>query len=59
MSIITEVSYLERIEGFVDENEDVGHFASLNLHFDCPDFTIKKFIACLTNLRYQELRNSL
>ena len=55
MSIITEISYIERIEGFVDENDDVGHFASLNLHFDCPDFAIKKFLVSPSNLNFQEL----
>ncbi len=44
---ITETSYLDRIEGFLEENEDVGHFATLNLNYGCPDFTIKKLASII------------
>jgi len=42
MSIITDISYIDRVEVFAEENDNVGHFAALNLNYNCSNFQIKK-----------------
>lgn len=43
MSVFTDNSYIGGLEAFSDENEDVGHFASLNLNYNCSEYAIKKY----------------
>lgn len=42
MSIITDISYIDRVEAFTEETDNVGHFAALNLNYNCSSFQIKK-----------------